>query len=57
MPSKFEPGPGDQFVLVIDSRRFAFRSVPHPAAPACAHVISAGRADVHHVQDLSTGSD
>ncbi len=54
MASKFEPGPNEEFVLTIDSRRFSFRSVPHPAAPASAHVISAGRADVHHVLEVAT---
>jgi serine/threonine protein kinase len=57
MPSKFEPGPGEEFVLTIDGRRYGFRSVPHPAAPASAHVISAGRADVHRVQELASKSE
>ncbi|HYK03149.1 MAG TPA: hypothetical protein VE974_15425 [Thermoanaerobaculia bacterium] len=52
--ARFEPGPGEEFVLTVDGRRFAFRSVPHPAAPASAHVISAGRADVHRVQELAS---
>lgn len=57
MATKFEPGPNEEFVLTIDGRAYAFRTLPHPSAPASAHVISAGRADVHRVQELATGGE